>query len=104
MTRVNEHYLKLRSSYLFVEIARRVKAFQGEHPDARLIRLGIGDVTRPLPAAVIKAMHQAVDDMARAETFKGYGPETGYEFLAELIAAHDYGPRGVKLAVDELFR
>ena len=103
MTRVNEHYLKLRSSYLFVEIARRVKAYQGEHPDARLIRLGIGDVTRPLPAAVIKAMHQAVDDMARAETFKGYGPETGYEFLAELIAAHDYGPRGVKLAVDEIF-
>jgi LL-diaminopimelate aminotransferase len=103
VTNVNEHYLKLRSSYLFVEIARRVKAFQEQHPDARLIRLGIGDVTRPLPAAVIRAMHEAVDDMSRAETFKGYGPETGYEFLAELIAAHDFAPRGVKLGVDEIF-
>jgi LL-diaminopimelate aminotransferase len=103
VTRVNEHYLKLRSSYLFVEIARRVKTFQEAHPDARLIRLGIGDVTRPLPAAVIRAMHEAVDDMSRPETFKGYGPETGYEFLTELIAAHDYAPRGVKLGVDEIF-
>ena len=103
MVKVNEHYLKLRSSYLFVEIARRVKTYQVAHPDARLIRLGIGDVTQPLPPAVIRALHDAVDDMTRVETFKGYGPETGYEFLAELIAAHDYGTRGVKLGVDEIF-
>ena len=103
MPRVNEHYLKLKSSYLFVEIARRVKAFQETHPDAKLIRLGIGDVTQPLPAAVITALHDAVDDMGRAESFKGYGPETGYEFLAELIAAHDYSVRGVKLGLDEIF-
>src|SRR5215813_5711038 len=98
MARVNDHYLKLRSSYLFTEIAKRVKTFQASHPDARIIRLGIGDVTRPLPSAVIQAMHAAVDEMARLETFKGYGPEPGYEFLAELIAAHDYGARGVKVA------
>ena len=103
MTRVNAHYLKLKSSYLFVEIARRVKEFQGAHPDARLIRLGIGDVTQPLPPAVVKALHEAVDEMARPETFKGYGPETGYEFLSEQIATHDFGARGVKIAVDEIF-
>jgi LL-diaminopimelate aminotransferase len=103
VTRVNEHYLKLRASYLFVEIARRVKAFQEAHPDARLIRLGIGDVTQPLPPAVVRALHDAVDEMARAETFKGYGPETGYEFLSELIAAHDFGARGVKVGIDEIF-
>ena len=86
MARVNDHYLKLRSSYLFSEIARRVREFQDAHPGARLIRLGIGDVTRPLAPAVITALHGAVDEMARAETFKGYGPETGYAFLTELIA------------------
>jgi LL-diaminopimelate aminotransferase len=100
---VNEHYLKLKSSYLFAEIDRRVKSFQAAHPDAKIIRLGIGDVTRPLPAAVVRALHDAVDDMARPETFKGYGPYEGYEFLTELIAAHDYGARGVKIAVDEIF-
>ena len=103
MVTVNEHYLKLRSSYLFVEIARRAKAFQEAHPDAKLIRLGIGDVTQPLPDAVVRALHDAVDEMARADTFKGYGPEAGYEFLSELIAAHDYGARGVKIGVDEIF-
>ena len=103
MTRVNPHYLKLKSSYLFVEIARRVKEFQAAHPDARLIRLGIGDVTQPLPPAVVKALHEAVDDMTRPETFKGYGPETGYEFLSEQIATHDFGARGVKVGVDEIF-
>ena len=101
--RINEHYLKLKSSYLFTEIARRVKAFQEAHPDARVIRLGIGDVTQPLPPAVIRALHEAVDEMARPETFRGYGPEPGYEFLAELIAAHDYGARGVRVATDEIF-
>ena len=103
MARVNEHYLKLKSSYLFSEIARRVKAFQAARPDAKLIRLGIGDVTQPLPPSVIKGLHAAVDEMARAETFRGYGPETGYEFLTELIAKHDYGVRGVSVAADEIF-
>ena len=70
-------------------------SFQDAHPDARVIRLGIGDVTQPLPSTVIRALHEAVDEMARAETFRGYGPEPGYEFLTELIAKHDYGTRGV---------
>ena len=103
MARVNEHYLKLKSSYLFSEIARRVREFQDAHPDARIIRLGIGDVTQPLPSSVIRALHEAVDEMARAETFRGYGPEPGYEFLTALIAKHDYGTRGVSIAPDEIF-
>ena len=103
MTRVNEHYLKLKASYLFAEIAKRIKAFSDAHPDAKLIRLGIGDVTQPLAPAVVKALHDAVDDMARAETFKGYGPDTGYDFLVEQIITHDYGARGVKVAADEIF-
>ncbi len=94
MARINEQYLKLHSSYLFIEIARRVKTFQEAHPSAKIIRLGIGDVTRPLPPVVIRALHEAVDEMARAETFRGYGPEPGYEFLTELIAKHDYGRAG----------
>jgi len=103
VARINDHYLKLKSSYLFTEIARRVKEFQAAHPDARLIRLGIGDVTQPLPAAVIEALHEAVDEMARAESFRGYGPEPGYEFLTDLIARHDYASRGVTIATDEIF-
>jgi LL-diaminopimelate aminotransferase len=103
VARINDNYLRLKSSYLFTEIARRVKAFQAEHPDARVIRLGIGDVTRPLAPAVIRALHEAVDEMARPETFRGYGPEPGYEFLAELIAKHDYGARGVTIGLDEIF-
>jgi LL-diaminopimelate aminotransferase len=103
VARINDHYLRLKSSYLFTEIARRVKAFQAAHPDAKVIRLGIGDVTRPLAPAVIGGLHQAVDEMARPETFRGYGPEPGYEFLAELIAKHDYGARGVTIATDEIF-
>jgi LL-diaminopimelate aminotransferase len=103
MANVNEHYLKLKSSYLFSEIARRVREFQEAHADARIIRLGIGDVTQPLPPSVIRALHEAVDEMARAETFRGYGPETGYDFLTALIAKHDYGARGVSIAPDEIF-
>ena len=103
MANVNEHYLKLKSSYLFSEIARRVREFQETHADARIIRLGIGDVTQPLPPSVIRALHEAVDEMARAETFRGYGPETGYDFLTALIAKHDYGARGVSIAPDEIF-
>ena len=100
---MNEHYLKLKSSYLFSEIARRLKAFQAAHPGAKIIRLGIGDVTLPLAPAIIRALHEAVDEMARPETFRGYGPEPGYEFLTEQIAAHDYGTRGVRVSPDEIF-
>jgi LL-diaminopimelate aminotransferase len=103
VARVNEHYLKLKSNYLFSEIARRVQAFAAAHPEARLIRLGIGDVTRPLAPAVLGAMHEAVDEMGRAETFRGYGPETGYAFLTELIAEHDYAARGVTIEPGEVF-
>ncbi len=103
MARVNDHYLKLRSNYLFSEIARRVAAFQAEHPDAKIIRLGIGDVTQPLPPAVVRALYDAVDDMTREETFHGYGPYQGYEFLTELIAAHDYGAHGLRIAANEIF-
>ena len=78
MPLVNEHFLKLQGSYLFSDIAKRVNAFRVTHPDKQLIRLGIGDVTRPLPAAAIEAMHRAVDEMASADTFHGYGPEQGY--------------------------
>ncbi|MGV3721211.1 MAG: LL-diaminopimelate aminotransferase [Actinomycetota bacterium] len=103
MATINQNYLKLKSSYLFSEIAKRVRTFQAEHPDAKVIRLGIGDVTQPLAPAVIGALHHAVDEMAAPATFKGYGPETGYEFLAQQIAQHDFAPRGVTLGVDEIF-
>jgi LL-diaminopimelate aminotransferase len=103
MTRVNDNYLKVKASYLFSDIARRIKAFQEANPGAKLIRLGIGDVTQPLPPAVIAALHAAVDEMAKPETFRGYGPEQGYDFLQELIVANDYVPRGVKLTADEIF-
>ena len=103
MARFNEFYLNLRQSYLFAEIRRRTKVFADAHPDVRLIDLGVGDVTQPLPPAVIRALHEATDDMARRETFKGYGPYVGYEFLRSAIATHDFGVRGVKLGVDEIF-
>jgi LL-diaminopimelate aminotransferase len=103
MPPINEHFLSLRAAYLFAEIRRRTQAYREAHPGARLVNLGIGDVTQPLPAAVIQALHEATDEMARAETFKGYGPYAGYEFLLSEIAAHDFGPRGVRLGVDEIF-
>ncbi len=103
MALVNENYLKLKSSYLFTEIARRVRAFGEANPDAKVIRLGIGDVTRPLSPAVIQALHDAVDEMAKSESFKGYGPEPGYGFLQELIAQNDFALRGVTVAPDEIF-
>lgn len=103
MALVNENYLKLPGSYLFAEIARRVNVYKNEHPDANIIRLGIGDVTRPLPPAVIENLHKAVDEMAKEESFKGYGPEQGYNFLIEKIITYDYTPRGIKLDVDEVF-
>ena len=103
MALVNEHFLKLKSNYLFSDIAKRVEKFTSENPDKKIIRLGIGDVTRPLPQASIEAMHCAVDDLSRSETFHGYGPEQGYDFLREAIVEHDFAPRGVKLAADEVF-
>ena len=102
MAKINENYLRLKASYLFSDIAKRIRAFTEAHPDARIIRLGIGDVTQPLPRAVIKAMHEAVDEMAKAETFHGYGPDYGYDFLISLVAKHDYGARGVSIAHDEI--
>ena len=103
MITVNENYLKLKAGYLFPEIGRRVAVFAKANPAARIIRLGIGDVTEPLPDAVIKAMHEAVEQMGRRETFHGYGPEQGYEFLRKAIAENDYASRGVKLLPDEIF-
>ncbi len=103
MLRINENYQKLPGSYLFAEIARRVKAFQAENPKADIIRLGIGDVTQPLCPAVITAMHKAVDEMADARTFRGYGPDFGYDFLVNAILESDYASRGVSLTFDEVF-
>ncbi|MBK7977723.1 MAG: LL-diaminopimelate aminotransferase [Deltaproteobacteria bacterium] len=103
MGRVNDHYLKLKAGYLFPEIGRRVRAFEAANPNAKVIRLGIGDVTEPMPPAIAAAMHAAVDEMARRETFRGYGPEQGYDFLREKIAEHDFRSRGAEVAADEIF-
>jgi LL-diaminopimelate aminotransferase len=103
MARITEHYAKLPASYLFPEIGRRVRAYQAEHPDAHVIRLGIGDVTEPLAPAIVAAMHAAVDELGRRETFRGYGPEQGYDFLIDAIRAHDYAARGVTIGADEIF-
>jgi LL-diaminopimelate aminotransferase len=103
MARLNEHYAKLPASYLFPEIGRRVRAYSAAHPDAKVIRLGIGDVTEPLAPAVTEAMHAAIDEMSRRETFRGYGPEQGYDFLIDAIREHDYRARGVDIAADEIF-
>ena len=103
MARINEHYRNLQAGYLFPEIGRRVGAFAQAHPDAAIIRLGIGDVTLPLAPAVVDALHAAVDEMARPETFRGYGPENGYDFLLDAIREHDYGARGVEVSADEIF-
>ncbi len=103
MAKINENYLKLAGNYLFAEIARRVSKFQAENPDAEIIRLGIGDVTQPLPKVCIDAMTAAVAEMGRAETFRGYGPEQGYEFLRDKIADWNYQRRGIKISADEIF-
>ncbi|MCD7928209.1 MAG: LL-diaminopimelate aminotransferase [Oscillospiraceae bacterium] len=100
---INENYQKLPGSYLFSEIARRTAAYSAANPDKTLIRLGIGDVTRPLPAAVLEAMHKAVDEMGAVETFRGYGPEQGYDFLRRAIVEQDYLPLGISLETDEVF-
>jgi LL-diaminopimelate aminotransferase len=105
MAYLNDNYLKLKAGYLFPEIARRVKAFCDANPDAakRLIRCGIGDVTEPLPRAVIEALHRAVDEMAQRSTFHGYGPEQGYDWLRAAIAKNDFRDRGLEVADDEIF-
>ncbi len=103
MTRINDNYLKLKAGYLFPEIARRVNAFAETHPDAQIIKLGIGDVTEPLPAACRQAMHDAVDEMGQRNTFRGYGPEQGYAFLREAIVEHEYTARGCDITPDEIF-
>lgn len=103
MAQINDNYLKLQAGYLFPEIGRRVAAYTSSHPDADVIKLGIGDVTEPLPAAIIEAMHAAVEEMADRETFRGYGPEQGYEFLREAIVENDYRSRGLNIAADEIF-
>jgi LL-diaminopimelate aminotransferase len=105
MAHLNSHYLKLKTGYLFPEIGRRVKTFTDANPKAarRLIRCGIGDVTEPLPAAARGAMHAAVDELGARETFHGYGPEQGYEFLRHAIAEHDYRSRGINVGDDEIF-
>ena len=103
MTRVNENYLKLPGSYLFSTIGKKRKAYAEAHPDSNIISLGIGDVTQPLVPAIITALHKAVDEMANAETFHGYAPDLGYEFLRDAIAKNDYQDRGCEIYADEIF-
>lgn len=103
MFHINENYLKLRGSYLFSTIAKKVNAYTAANPDKKIIKLGIGDVTQPLAPAIIEAMHKAVDEMGKAETFRGYAPDLGYEFLRNAIIENDYKKRGVKLEADEVF-
>lgn len=103
MIRVNEHYQKLTASYLFSQIAERVRTFSDQHPDVDVIKLGIGDVTRPLPAASVAALHAAADEMASVAGFRGYGPEQGYDFLRQAIVTGDYAPLGVTIDADDVF-
>lgn len=105
MATINEHYLKLNAGYLFPEIARRVEQYKTANPEqgARVISCGIGDVTEPIPEAARTAMHEAVDELGRRETFRGYGPPTGYEFLRQAIIEHDFKPLGIDVAIDEIF-
>lgn len=103
MAKINENYLKLPGSYLFSEIARRINTYKTEHPDADVIRLGIGDVTQPLAPAVVEGFHRAIDEMAHQATFRGYGPEQGYPFLIQKIIENDFKPLGISLDEDEVF-
>ncbi len=103
MFKINDNYLKLPGSYLFSDIAKKVKAFGDANPDKKIIRLGIGDVTLPLAPAVIDALHKATDEMGNKDSFKGYAPDLGYDFLRGLIAENDYKSRGVTIALDEIF-
>ena len=101
--RANENFLKLEGSYLFSTVARKQREYQEKHPDKEVIRLSIGDVTKPLAPAVIEAMHKAVDEMAHEESFRGYPPEHGFDFLVDAIHRHDYEERGLDIAKDEIF-
>ena len=103
MTKLNENYLKLQANYLFIDIANKVKAFTSNHPNIDIIRMGIGDVTRPLPPAVVEAMKNAADEMKEEKTFRGYGPEQGYPFLQEAIIKNDYLSRNINILPEELF-
>ncbi|GHT32707.1 LL-diaminopimelate aminotransferase [Bacteroidia bacterium] len=103
MALVNEHYLKLSEDYFFTEIEKRINAFSVTHPKSKVIRLGVGDVSRPLPSEAVSAMHVAIDELADEETFRGYGPGEGYRFLIDKIIKFDYQPRGVSLDADEIF-
>ncbi len=103
MIKINENFQKLQSSYLFSEIAKRVTAYQKAHPEQEIIKLGIGDVTRALPDACIEALHKAVDEMSQDSTFRGYGPEQGYDFLRNAISKEDYQDRNVDISADEIF-
>ena len=100
---VNTHLQQLKGSYLFTEIVNRTQAYKEAHPSAKILRLGVGDITRPLPLPIIDAMHRAVEELAHIETFRGYGPEEGYTWLKQLIVENDYRPRGVALETDEVF-
>lgn len=103
MVQLNENYAKLPGSYLFSDIAQRTAAYSAAHPEVKLIKMGIGDVTQPLAPAVVEALHAGVDDLSRKETFAGYGPEQGYPWLREAIAQNDFAARGVDIAPDEIF-
>ncbi len=103
MIKVNENFLKIKNNYLFSDIAKRVNAFSSENQDKKIIRLGIGDVTRPLSPTIITSLHEAVDEMSKIDTFKGYGPELGYDFLIEKIIDNEFRPRGIELDKDEVF-
>ena len=103
MAKVNENYLKLKAGYLFPEIRRRLSEFQANNPDAKVVKMGIGDVTLPLAPSIIAAFEEGVKEMGQAETFKGYGPEQGYAFLREAIAKNDYQDQGVDISADEIF-
>ena len=103
MANINENYLNLQGSYLFANIAKKVADYQAAHPDADIIRLGIGDVTLPLVPAIVDAMTKAVQEMGKAETFRGYGPEQGYDFLRKAIIEGDYKPYGIEIGMDEVF-
>lgn len=103
MIKINENFLELQESYLFATIAQKVAKYSKENPDKKIIKLGIGDVTRPIPEVVLQAIHKATDEQANSETFRGYGPEQGYEFLREKIKEYDYKSRNVDIDIDEIF-
>lgn len=103
MVKVNENFLDVKQSYLFSEIAKRIDEYKKKNPEVDIIKLGIGDVTLPIVPKVIEAMHNALDEMSNKETFRGYGPEQGYDFLKEKIAEYDYKKRGIDIKSDEIF-